>query len=1454
MARRRSPTAGTASAPRAGTNAGDRTLYTHNLWLNYLKPVSLGLVFSTNALRTAQVELPLQAPEDQQDLLALTVAKPAAGDDADEAWESTRVLADTRAFLTGFLGWRADLLESYRPGESARMFAGQMRAEGDDRPEPPEPLRHNLPQYRDTLEPAFAYRWPQPPEQGSPYCLLGLDVPVEVDLDRKPPDPDDESWAESPQKKFERLLYETGIPLGLIVHVSGVRIVYRPETQQSGYITFPLAALLKPAGRLACSTLRAMLNHRRIHVLPGRQRLHHILAESRKYQSEVSTRLAEQVLAALFELLKGFQSADEDAHGAILQGLRDRPDRTHEIYEGLLTVLMRLVFLLYAEERETFPNDDLFLRNYSIAGLFARLVEDEGRHPDTMDQRYGAWAHLISLFRVVYGGVKYVGPGTGKLVSIPARRGDLFDPRRFPFLEGRAAAEDAGDPSGPASLPGVPDGTIHRVLRNLLYLNEERLSYRSLEVEQIGSVYEAIMGYQVETATGRSVAIKPEKRHGAPVTIDLDALLATPANKRAERFKKLTDRKMPAAASAGVKSAKTEADLVAALDRLIDRRLTPAAVPAGSLVFQPSPERRRTGSHYTPRSLTGPIVRKALDPVLRRLGLGPTPAAILALKVCDPAMGSGAFLVEAMRQLAKLLVEAWTTHKCLPRIPADETPLLFASRLIAQRCLYGVDRNKMAVDLAKLSLWLATLAKDHAFSFLDHNFRHGDSLVGLALAQIQACHWASDLGATIRLPTLERRIAVAMERRGEILAADDWTSYEKLSGLRVAADEPLDFVRLLGDAILGVFFEGGTATARERRRKDLALTISDYVSPAVDMPTQLVLRRDIEASVAVVRGGAMPLVPFHWEIEFPEVFLETLADGTVRRRLAGGFNAMVGNPPFAGKNTMAEGNARGYPDWLKAVHPESHGNADLVAHFFRGAFNLIRPGGAFGLIATNTIGQGDTRSTGLRWICTHGGTIYEARKRLKWPGEAAVVVSVVHVVKDDPAGTSSQVVEPLTLNQRVAGSFLLDGRPVPIITAYLFHAGGHDDPHRLHANEGKSFQGSIVLGMGFTFDDTDKKGVASPVTRARADELGKSGEQPISMEELIEKDSRNAERIFPYIGGDEVCNSRDQSHHRFAIDFGVVDEEEARRWPDLMKIIEEKVKPGRLVQKRPIRARYWWRYGEVASGLYSSIEVLDRVLAINCGATPYASFAFLSPNCVFANTLDVFALQDYQGFSVLQSRPHELWARFFGSSMKDDLRYTPSDCFETFPFPPGWEANADLETIGRTYYEYRAQLMIDSNLGLTKTYNRFHDPKERSPEIRRLRDLHAEMDRAVLAAYGWPKVDATCGFDLDWCEAEAADDASPETLERLDAGRYFFESAEEARAFADELQGGGAKLPWRHRWKPESRDDILARLLLLNAERAEAERRAGLAPLAVAEPIDEDEDLDPDAEEGEDEE
>jgi type II restriction/modification system DNA methylase subunit YeeA len=172
-------------------------------------------------------------------------------------------------------------------------------------------------------------------------------------------------------------------------------------------------------------------------------------------------------------------------------------------------------------------------------------------------------------------------------------------------------------------------------------------------------------------------------------------------------------------------------------------------------VLQPTDERRRTGSHYTPRSLTEPIVRHALEPTFERLTADATPAQILDLKVCDPAMGSGAFLVEACRQLGARLQQAWTRwpERKPPKLPDDEDEELHAKRLVAQRCLYGVDKNPMAVDLAKLSLWLATLARDHEFTFVDHALRTGDSLVGLSMEQIAATHWE-----TGKPPTRSSRI------------------------------------------------------------------------------------------------------------------------------------------------------------------------------------------------------------------------------------------------------------------------------------------------------------------------------------------------------------------------------------------------------------------------------------------------------------------------------------------------------------------------------------------------------------------------------------------------------------------------------------------------------------------------------------------------------------------------
>src|SRR6202022_3246701 len=124
---------------------------------------------------------------------------------------------------------------------------------------------------------------------------------------------------------------------------------------------------------------------------------------------------------------------------------------------------------------------------------------------------------------------------------------------------------------------------------------------------------------------------------------------------------------------------------------------------------------------------------------------------------------------------------AWNHYKELPTIPPDEDLSLYARRLVAQRCLYGVDKNPFAVDLAKLSLWLATLAKDHPFTFLDHSLRNGDSLVGLTRRQVAAFSWAPTAQQSFLENQLRKRIELATQSRRRILNSRDNVSYEQLS-------------------------------------------------------------------------------------------------------------------------------------------------------------------------------------------------------------------------------------------------------------------------------------------------------------------------------------------------------------------------------------------------------------------------------------------------------------------------------------------------------------------------------------------------------------------------------------------------------------------------------------------------------------------------------------------------
>jgi hypothetical protein len=176
---------------------------------------------------------------------------------------------------------------------------------------------------------------------------------------------------------------------------------------------------------------------------------------------------------------------------------------------------------------------------------------------------------------------------------------------------------------------------------------------------------------------------------------------------------------------------------------------------------------------------------------------------------------------------------------------------------------------------------------------------------------------------------------------------------------------------------------------------------------------------------------------------------------------------------------------------------------------------------------------------------------------------------------------------------------------------------------------------------------------------------------------------------------------------------------------------------------------------------------------------------------VYDQTLIVISLDSLSAFAALQSRTHETWATFFGPTMKDDQRYAPSDVFETFPFPAGFEKNAELETLGAAYLENRTALMRSAKEGLTPIYNRFHDPADMSPGIMKLRELHEALDGAMFAAYGWGDLTPQAVFEPDWT---GSDGDGPISLS----------------------------------WPAQLRDTVLARLLILNAERAAQERRLGV--------------------------
>ena len=492
---------------------------------------------------------------------------------------------------------------------------------------------------------------------------------------------------------------------------------------------------------------------------------------------------------------------------------------------------------------------------------------------------------------------------------------------------------------------------------------------------------------------------------------------------------------------------------------------------------------------------------------------------------------------------------------------------------------------------------------------------------------------------------------------------------------------PEDQERMLNDAL--------ERTRRVRTAADLLIATA-FEENSENLAQQVAMGLDQQEQAA--RAALAGKHPFHWPLEFPEVFLDR-----------DGFDAVIGNPPFIGGQRITGVLGKSYRDYLvDFLAGGKRGSADYVAYFFLRAFALLRSGGTAGLLATNTIAQGDTREVGLDQLTAYGASIYRAVPSRKWPGDASLEVAWVWWRKGVWKGECS-----------------LDEKLVPGITSQLTVPGSlKGKPYRLAANAGKSFQGSIVLGMGFVLE-------------------------PDEAQRLLDKDPRNADVLFPYLNGEDLNSRWDQSPSRWVINFRDWPIEQAREYPDCFEIVERLVKAERARNNRKVYRDHWWHYAEKRPKLYATIAGLDRVL-VTAAVSPTFAFAEVPNTQVFAHKLIVFPFQRLYALATLQSNIHRAWAYQRSSTLGGvTLNYSPSDCFETFPFP---ETVSTLENIGQSYHRFRQDLMASRQEGLTAAYNRFHNPQETATDIRKLRALHVEMDQAVAAAYGWTDLDLGHGF------------------------------------------------------------------------------------------------------------
>lgn len=1076
-------------------------------------------------------------------------------------------------------------------------------------------------------------------------------------------------------------------------------------------------------------------------------RLPALFAESVTAAEDITEALGGQVRQAVELIVAAFNESSARTRNA---GRPDPlPDDGEKIYEAAVTVMMRVVFLLFAQERGLLPRSGLFENAYGLAGMLDMLedrVRDEGE--EAMDGTSMVWHRLLATSQALYGGVNF------EDMRLPAYGGSVFDPQRAPFLV-------ATDEHGELTVV-VPDRVMHHVLRSVQIAvvgrESRRISFRDIDVEQIGYIYEGLLGYTCLRSKEVVLGLEGAKSQEPEVPLSvLEQIAADSADdasgaKRAKAIEEwvkanASASKTPSRSKMGkLLTGSSPEDVECALlsvthdkamqDRLRpwmglirrDLRGKPVVFLAGDLYVAETSSRKDAGAHYTPRALAEEVVVHALEPLIYQPGPLQTndrsqwrhisSTDLLNLHVADIACGSGAFLVAAARYLSTELVEAWRLEHALPYDGTPEQTRLKAIRMVVARCLYGVDINEMAVEMCKLSLWLVSLDKHQPFSFVDNKILHGNSLLGVTnLAQVEynridakPCQQIqlfeiNDLNQTAGVvdvsPVIRRVRNIREQLSSEISADDPQRSASAKHRQMREMDEALAQLRKIADGVIAAGLRG---ICESGKRMDEEY---DNLAVAVGRAFPAEGEGDSRMLDEIIDSGLKPTVPtdyehwrcVHWPLEIPEVMEN------------GGFDAIIGNPPFLGGQKLTGTMGKNVREWyISTLADGNRGSADLCAYFYLRSYSLMRKGATLGLLATNTIAQGTTREVGLDEMTENGFTIFRSVQSKPWP------VSSANLEYAAVWGVRGPVPDAVAKD--------CDGMEVARITTLLEPQGRVDgQPIALKENKNIAFQGCIVLGKGFVI----------------------SKEQAA---EWIEADSKNKEVLFPYLNGEDLNSRPDCSASRFTIDFGEMPEKQALSYAAPFKHLKKFVYPERMKQdagKYPRMVNEWWKYWNARPALREAISKLKEILVLTRVSRTLVPVR-IKTGSVMSDAVVVFATDSYADQAVLSSSMHQYWAITRGSGMRGDPRYTPSDVFETFPRPQNTDA---LAAIGKALDEERREIMLRRQLGLTKLYNLVNDPDvsdSSDADVARLREIHRQLDETVMAAYGWSDVRLNHGF------------------------------------------------------------------------------------------------------------